>query len=136
MLQVVREVVVASASTDVTGAMTVAETIAGSEDQAWLARAEAAQLLAHHGRLDHDLLSRLWAGAPVAVHADLAAAVAVAVRSADPPPAWAEAFLDSLAAEPMLQVVLTRTREKRSSTGTPSVPTTTGPAVADSGDPA
>ena len=50
--------------------------------------------------LSHELLSRLWAGAPAAVHADLAAAVAVAAHPRGcTPPAWAEAFLDSLAAD-------------------------------------
>lgn len=110
LLGAVREVIAAAPSTDVQAAVELAAAIAADEEASWLARAEAARVLASAGWLEQDLLRRLWARAPAAVRPDLALAVAAAASVPDPNsrPAWAEAFRDSLGDDAMLQVVLNR----------------------------
>lgn len=125
LLQVLREVVATAPDVGISRAVEAASSIAVDENASWLARAEAARLLAQAGQLTHELLVRLWSGCPAAVRADLAAAVGIAARpSAAAPPPWAEAFLDSLAAEPMLQVVLARIPVTDSSAMSSSAPPT------------
>jgi hypothetical protein len=107
LLTVLREVASSSApapAAEIEAGLQAATEIASSEDESWLARAEAARLLAQVGRLTHELLSRIWNRAPAAIHADLVAAVAVAAR--DDNAVWAQAFRDSLNSDPVMQVVL------------------------------
>ena len=106
---VVRDVIEAAPGADLSAAVDAARAIATSEGESWLARSEAARVLAHAGLLEHELVTRMWAAAPTVIRADLAAAVAT-LSATTAPPAWVEPFLDSLGADAMLQVVLARTR--------------------------
>jgi hypothetical protein len=112
LLGALREVVEQAPGTNVDSGLDRALALARDEEASWLARVEAARLLGAGHRLDQELLSRLWAAAPAAVRADLAAAAAAAAAnlSAAEPLAWAEAFLDSLREDPLLVVVLHRSR--------------------------
>lgn len=93
-----------------------------SETVAWLARVEAARVLAEGGKLDLAAVTRLWAGAPAPLRAELTAAVAVQGSRAPAP--WVDAFVESLREDPMLQVVLAnaspRDERTESEASTPS----------------
>jgi hypothetical protein len=112
LLGAAREVLEQAPATNADSGLDRALALAQDEEASWLARVEAARLLGAGHRLDQELLSRLWAGGPAAVRSDLAAAVAAAAAnlSGTEPPAWTEAFLDSLHEDPLLVVVLHRSR--------------------------
>jgi hypothetical protein len=112
LFSVVRKVVEETSGTDVGPLVDIAVAIAKDEEKSWLARAEAARFLACAHSLSHELLTRLWASSPAAVRADLAAAVATVAtsRPETEASAWAEVFQDSLREDPLLQVVLNRSR--------------------------
>lgn len=104
LLTVLRDVVASGAGVALDPIAEVASRIAENEAEMWLARVEAARLLAQISSLGHDLLSRIWNRAPAALRADLVAAVATVARN--PEVAWAVAFRDSLNPDPLMQVVL------------------------------
>lgn len=106
LMVVLRRVASATVVTNFGRALAVVEAEASGEEASWLGRAEAVRLLAEIGRLDHQLLIRVWNRAPVAIRADLASAAAVVARKEGE--AWAEAFCDSLKADPLMDVVLHR----------------------------
>lgn len=103
---VLRRVATAAKVTHFGPALEVVEAEASDEEASWLGRAEAVRLLAQIGQLDHQLLIRVWNRAPAAIRADLASAAAVVARQEGE--AWAEAFCDSLKADPLMDVVLHR----------------------------
>lgn len=78
------------------------EIIASDEDTEWLPRVHAARVLATAGQLPKDLHRRLWVRVPAPLRVDLVvAAVAMSGHAT-----WAEAFVDSLHADPLYDVVL------------------------------
>jgi hypothetical protein len=112
LFTVLRSVAASAPDTEIDAGVHAAVEVASDEEASWLARAEAARLLAQVGKLRHELVIKLWNRGPVAIQADLTAAVAV---MADGETAWAEAFRDSLNSDALMQVVLSGVAAAKSS---------------------
>jgi hypothetical protein len=104
LLTVLRHAASASSRFGLSAGIHISMAIVNDEEESWLARVEAARLLAEVEELTHDQLSRIWNRAPVAVRVDLAAAISRLTNGQSSP--WANAFRDSLKADPLLQAML------------------------------
>jgi hypothetical protein len=82
--------------------------IACSESQQWIARTEAARVLGRLGKLEPELVRRLWSLAPVVFRGDLIAAVA-----AMPSLTWTDAFLASAKGDRVHAVVIDHATKER-----------------------
>jgi hypothetical protein len=82
--------------------------IASSESRQWIARTEAARILGRLGRLEPELVRRLWSLAPVVFRGDLIAAVA-----AMPSLTWTDAFLASAKGDRVHAVVIDHATRER-----------------------
>lgn len=114
LFTVLRSVAASAPDTEINAGVRAAVDVASDEESSWLARAEAARLLAQVGKLSHELVIKLWNRGPVAIQTDLTAAVAVMAEGKGET-AWAEAFRDSLNSDALMQVVLSGVAEAKSS---------------------